>query len=108
MKKALLEHTEAKVINFLRDVNGPRHASLIAIEIHERREDALQAIHTLVKNRTLKGVQDFTLFDSTGETTAYALADAALQPTPVVLPIPPSQLNPPIRHGSDSGRSAYR
>ena len=108
MKKALLEHIEAKVINFLRDMNGPNHASQIAVQIREKREDTLQAIQKLVKNRTLKGVQDFTFFSSTGETMAYTLADAALLQTPVALSVPPSQLTPPPRHGSVHGRSAYQ
>jgi len=37
MKPALLEHIEAKVINSLRDMKVPMHASRIAVHIQERR-----------------------------------------------------------------------
>jgi hypothetical protein len=88
MKAALREHIEAKIINCLRDLNAPGNASQIAVHIQETREDTLQAIQRLVKDRTIKGQQDFALFNSTGETVAYTLADPLLQPTL----IPPSHL----------------
>jgi len=101
MKQALLEHIEAKVINFLRDSKAPVHVSQIAVHIQEKREDALQAVQRLVKNRTLKGVQDLACFNSTGETTAYVLADAALLPMAVApsIPLPPPQPAPPSARG---------
>ena len=102
MKQALLEHIEAKVINFLRDMKDPIHVSQIAVHIQERREDTLQAVQRLVKNGTLKGVQDLTFFNSTGETMAYILADTALLPTPTAppIPIPPSPPTSPLQRGS--------
>lgn len=102
MKPPLLEHIEAKVINFLHDAKGPAHASQIAVHIQERRQDTLHAIQRLVKNNTLKGVHDFAFFNSTGEIMAYTLADTAPQPTPVApsIPIPPSQPTPPSPRGS--------
>ena len=104
MKQALLEHIEAKVINSLRDTKAPMHASRIAVQIQERREDALQAIQRLVRNRTLKSIQDLTLLNSTGETMAYTLADPMLQPTPIapVIPIPPSPPTSPSQRDSIS------
>ena len=96
MKQVLLEHIEAKVINFLRDSKVPVHVSQIAVHIQEKREDALQAVQRLIKNRTLKSVQNLALFNSTGETTAYVLADATLLPMAVdpSIPIPPPQPRP--------------
>ena len=88
MKTAPREHIEAKIINCLRDLNAPGTASQIAVQIQETREDTLSAIQRLVKDHTIKGQQDLTLFDSTGETVAYTLADPLLQPTLV----PPSRL----------------
>jgi len=88
MKAAVREHIEAKIINCLRDLNTPGTASQIAVQIQETREDTLSAIQRLVKDHTIKGQQDLTLFDSTGETVAYTLADPLLQPTLV----PPSRL----------------
>lgn len=107
MNQALLEHMEAKVINFLRDVKAPAHASRIAVHIQEKREDTLQAVQRLVKNRTLKGVQDLALFNSTGETTAYVLADAALLPMAVdpSIPIPPTHPARSSAGGPFLGRS---
>jgi len=107
MNQALLEHIEAKVINFLRDSKAPVHVSQIAVHIQEKREDALQAVQRLVKNRTLKGVQNLACFNSTGETTAYVLADTALLPMAVdpALPIPPPQPTPPAARGPLLGRS---
>ena len=109
MKQALLEHIEAKVINFLRDAKAPVHASQIAVRIQERREDTLHALQRLVKNRTIKGVQDLAFFNSTGEIMAYILADTALQPTPVdpSIPIPPPQPASPSPRGPVLGGSAY-
>jgi len=92
MKQALQEHIEAKVINFLRDANAPIHASRIAVQIQERREDTLQAIQRLVKNRTVAATQDLALFNSTGETVAYVLVDAGLrQSSSGSIPLPPPQ-----------------
>jgi hypothetical protein len=91
MKVALLEHIEAKIINFLRDVNAPCPASQITGQIQETREDTLLAIEKLVKSRTLKTIQDFSLFDSTGETVAYALADPSLLPSSSTAFVPPSR-----------------
>ncbi|HUA39309.1 MAG TPA: hypothetical protein VMA35_13035 [Candidatus Sulfopaludibacter sp.] len=98
MNVSLLEHIEAKIINFLHDVKTPHHASRIAVHIREKREDTLQAIQKLVENRIIKGVQDFALFGSTGETMAYELVNVAPEPTPVMPPIPPSPLPPQTRH----------
>jgi hypothetical protein len=108
MKQALLEHIEAKIINFLRDMKEPIHVSQIAVHIQERREDTLQAVQRLVKNNTLKAVQDFTFFNTTGEIMAYTLADSALQPTPVAPSVPPPPLTPPPPPDSALGRSAYK
>jgi hypothetical protein len=107
MKQALLEHIEAKVINFLRDSKAPVHVSQIAVQIQEKREDTLQAVQRLVRNRTLKGVQDLACFNSTGETTAYVLADATLLPMAVdpSIPVPPPQPAPPSARGPVLGRS---
>ena len=87
MKAAPLEHIEAKVINFLRDEKAPNPASQIAIHIQETREDTLLAIQKLVKKITIKGTQDLSFFNSTGETVAYSLAGQTLMPTPVVPPV---------------------
>ena len=104
MNVSLLEHMEAKIINFLHDSKTPRHASQIAVHIHEKREDTLQVIQKLVKNRTIRGVQDFALFGSTGETMAYTLVNAAPGATPVMPSIPPSSLTPRARHSATPGR----
>ncbi len=96
MKEAPREHIEAKIINFLRDLKIPGHASQIAVYIQETREDTLQAIQRLVRDGTIKGKQDFSLFNSTGEIVAYTLADSMLQPT--LLPgAPPAPSTPPVR-----------
>ena len=97
MNQALLEHIEAKVINFLRDSKAPAHVSQVAVRIQEKREDTLQAVQRLVKNQTLKGVQNLACLNSTGETTAYVLADAALLPMAVdaSVPISPPQATSP-------------
>jgi len=95
MNVSLLEHIEAKIINFLHDTKTPHHASQIAVHIREKREDTLQAIQKLVKNRTIKGVQDLALFGSTGETMAYTLVNVAPGPTPSMPAVPPSRLTPP-------------
>jgi hypothetical protein len=108
MKKALLEHIEAKVINFLHDVKEPAQASQIAVHIQERREDTHHAIQRLVKNNTLKSVQDFTYFNTTGEIMAYTLADTAPPPAPVASSVPPPPLTPSPPPGSTLGRSAYK
>jgi len=103
MNVSLLEHVEAKIINFLHDTETPRHASQIAVQIREKREDTLQAIQKLVNNRSIKGVQDFSLFGATGETMAYTLDNAAPEPTPVVPSIPPPRLTPRASPGSTPG-----
>ncbi len=92
MKAAPREHIEAKIINCLRDLKAPGNASQIAIQIQETREDTVRAIQRLVKDRTLKGRQDFALFNSTGETVAYTLADPLLQPALIPPAVPPSRL----------------
>jgi hypothetical protein len=88
MKESLLEHIEAKVINFLHDMQAPHHASQIAVHIHETRGDTLQAIQRLLKNQIIKGVQDFTLLNSTGETMAYTLAGTPPGPATIMPPVP--------------------
>lgn len=102
MNQSLLEHIEAKIINFLHDAKAPHHASQIAARIRERREDTLHAIQKLVNNKTVRGVQDLTLFGSTGETMAYTLADTPAGPAPVMPSVPPSRLSPP-HHSSAPG-----
>ena len=85
-------------------MNAPGHASEIAVHIQETRQDTLQAIQPLVKDGTIKGKQDFALFNSTGETVAYTLADPLLQPTLIPPSAPPSQSTPQIRRGPTPGR----
>ena len=97
MKPETSEHIKAKIINCLRDLKTPGHASEIAVHIQETSEDTLQAIQQLVKDGTIKGKQDFTLFNSTGETVAYTLADPLLQPTLMPGSVPPAQSTPPTR-----------
>ncbi len=99
MKAAPREHIEAKIINCLRDLKAPGTASQIAVHIQETRDDTLRAIHRLVKDRTIKGKQDFTLFNSTGEVVAYTLADPLLQPAliPGSVPPAPSRRGPTLR-----------
>jgi hypothetical protein len=99
MKVAPLEHVEAKIINLLRDTKAPNHASQIALHIHEKREDTLQAIQRLVKSSTVKGIQDFAFLNSTGETIAYTLADTSPPPAPFPPSVPPSRLTPPAPRG---------
>jgi len=102
MKVALLEHTEAKIINFLRDAKAPNHASQIALHIHETREETLQAIQRLVKSSTLKGIQDFAFLNSTGETIAYILANPSPPPASFSDSVPShhaGRLTPPVPHG---------
>lgn len=108
MKQASLEHIEAKVMNFLHDTKSPRHASQIAVHIQEKREDTLYAIQQLVKNQTIKNVQDFSLFDATGETTAYRLVDGVLQAMPVApsIPMQSAHSTPPAPRDSAPGSSA--
>jgi len=89
MNSASLEHIEAKVINFLHDTKVPHHASQIATQIREKREETLRVIQRLVRNGTIKGVQDFTLLNSTGEITAYVLDNAAVPPALPSAPPPP-------------------
>ena len=103
MNVSLLEHIEAKIINFLHDAKTPHHASRIAVRIRKKREDTLQAIQKLVENRTIMGVQDFALFGSTGETMAYTLVNVAPGPTPVMSAVPPSRLTPPAHRRSTPG-----
>lgn len=103
MNVSLLEHIEAKIINFLYDAKSPHPASQIAVHIREKREDTLQAIRKLVKNRTIKGVQDFALFGSTGETMAYTLVNGAPGPTLVMPSIPPSRSTPQAHSRSTPG-----
>lgn len=91
MNRALFEHIEAKIVNFLHDAKAPRHASQIAVQIREKREHTLQAIQKLVKNGTIKGIQDFTLLNSTGEIIAYTLANTAVISTPALPSVPPPQ-----------------
>ena len=95
MQGAPREHIEAKLINCLRDLNAPGHASQIAVHIQETREDTLRAIQRLVRDKTIKGRQDLALFNTTGETVAYTLADPALQPALIPASVPPSH----PRHG---------
>jgi hypothetical protein len=99
MKTAPREHIEAKIINCLRDLNAPGTASQIAVQIQETQEDTLRVIQRLVRDRTIKGRQDFTLFNSTGETVAYTLADPLLQPAlmPGAVPPSPSRRGPTLR-----------
>lgn len=101
MKQTLMEHIEAKIMNLLHDLNKPIPASQIAAKIQEKRQDTLQAVQRLVRNNTIKGVQDLTLFNLTGETMAYVLTVGALPPkvTPPI-PIPPSAHAPPFQRGS--------
>lgn len=103
MKTIPFEHIEAKIINFLRDTKVPSHASQIATNILETRQDTLQAIQRLVRNRTIKGIQDFTLFSSTGETVAYTLAGVPAGPAPTAPAIPPSGVTPQLRRGPSPG-----
>lgn len=84
-------------MNCLRDLNAPGNASQIAAQIQETQEDTLRVIQRLVKDHTIKGQQDFTLFNSTGETVAYTLADPLLQPALMPGPVPPSRRGPRLR-----------
>lgn len=102
MNRIPFEHIEAKIINFLRDTKVPSHASQIAVQILEARQDTLQAIQRLVRNGTIKGIQDFTLLDSTGETVAYALTAAPPASTPIPPSLPPSGVTPQWRQGPAS------
>ncbi len=95
MKTAPREHIEAKIINCLRDSKAPGTASQIAVHIQETREDTIRVIKRILKDHTINGQQDFTLFNSTGETVAYTLADPLLQPALIPGAVPPPQL----RHG---------
>ncbi|MGA2685026.1 MAG: hypothetical protein ABSF51_08240 [Verrucomicrobiota bacterium] len=100
MKTALREHIEAKIINWLHDTKAPNRASEIALHIHETREDTLQAIQRLVRSSTIKSIQDFTFFNSTGETVAYTLADTSPPPPSTFPPsVPPPWLTPPSPPG---------
>ena len=99
MKTALREHIEAKIINWLHDTKAPNRASEIALHIHETREDTLQAIQRLVRSSTMKSIQDFTLFSSTGETVAYTLADISPPPSTFPPSVPPPRLTPPSPPG---------
>jgi hypothetical protein len=102
MKVALLEHTEAKIINFLRDAKAPNHASQIALHIHETREETLQAIQRLVKSSTVKGIQDFAFLNSTGETIAYILPNTSPPPASFPPSVPSrnaGRLTPPAPRG---------
>lgn len=103
MNQSLREHVEAKIINFLHDTKSPHHASRIAVHIREKREDTLHAIQKLVKNGTIKGVQDLALLGSTGETMAYTLVNVAPGPTLVMPSIPPARLTPRAGHSSAPG-----
>lgn len=103
MKAAAREHIEAKIMNCLRDLNVPGTASQIALQIQETRDDTLRAVQRLVKDGTIKGQQDLALFNTTGETVAYTLADPALQPPLVPGPVPPTQSAPPLRHRPGPG-----
>ena len=103
MNESLLEHIEAKIVNFLHDAKTPHHASRIAVHIREKREDTLYAIQKLVTNGTIKGVQDLALFGSTGETMAYTLANATPGSTSVLPAVPPSRLTPPAPRRSTPG-----
>lgn len=104
MNRALQEHIEAKVINFLRDAKAPTHASQIAASIQEKRDDTNHAIQSLVRNKIINSVQDLVFFKSTGETMAYILADAGLRHTPdSSIPLPP----PTVARSSFPGR-AYK
>jgi len=103
MNESLLEHVEAKIINFLHDTKTPHHASRIAVRIREKREDTLQAIQKLVSNGTIRGVHDLALFGSTGETMAYVLVTVAPESTPLMPSIPPSPLTSRTRPGSTPG-----
>lgn len=91
MNNASFEHIEAKIVNLLHDTKAPTHASRIAVQIREKREHTLQAIQKLVNNGTIKGVQDFTLLNSTGEIMAYGLTNLAPGPTPAMPSVPPPQ-----------------
>jgi predicted transcriptional regulator len=96
MKTAPREHIEAKVINYLHDSKAPGHASEIAVHIQETRENTIQVIQRLVKDGTIIGKQDLTLFNVTGETTAYTLA-AMLPPTVIPGSVPPKQISRQVR-----------
>lgn len=110
MTQALLEHIEAKIINFLHDAKAPVHASQIAVHIQEKRQDTVHAIQKLVRNNTLKGVQDFAFFNTTGETMAYTLVAGAAEPAPVdtSIPIPTPQPASPPSNRPTPGGSAYK
>jgi len=92
METAPLEHIEAKIINFLRDANVPNPASQIAVHIQETRQDTLLAIQRLVKHQIIKGIQDLSFFNATGETVAYTLTDTGPMPPTLPPPVPPSRL----------------
>jgi hypothetical protein len=94
MKTALREHIEAKIINLLFDTKAPNRASEIALHIQETREDTLQAIQRLVRSSTIKSIQDFTFFNSTGEIVAYTLADTSPPTAPFPPSAPPPRLTP--------------
>jgi hypothetical protein len=104
MNNALFEHIEAKIVNFLHDAKVPTHASRIAVQIREKREHTLQAIQKLVSNGTIRGVQDLTLLNSTGEIMAYTLTNLSLEPTPTLPSIPPPQPTLPAHRRRAVGR----
>ena len=64
---------DLEVIAFLQRVGAPNVPSQIAVYIHERRKDTIDAIERLMTRGILYSEQDLTFFGSTGETTAFGL-----------------------------------
>lgn len=73
MNEQNLAPIELEVIAFLQRVGAPNVPSQIAIYIHERRKDTINAIERLMSRGILYSEQDMTFFGSTGETTAFGL-----------------------------------
>jgi hypothetical protein len=73
MNEQSLAPIELEVIAFLQRVGAPNVPSQIAVYIHERRKDTINAIERLVTRGILYSEQDLTFFGSTGETTAFGL-----------------------------------
>lgn len=73
MKDQNIDPIELAVIAFLQRVGAPNVPSQIAVYIHERRKDTMNAIERLMIRGILYSEQDLTFFGSTGETTAFGL-----------------------------------
>jgi len=73
--KTPTEEVESKILKHLRELPAAKSPKQIASFIQEPLDRTYAAINSLIKKRAVKSIPDFTLLDTTQESSAIILTD---------------------------------